>query len=346
MITAETLQAMIQAMDKDGDGKCSKEEFKEPYMKVQGKKISKAEYDKLWEKIDTDKSGDVSVKELAAYYGFEIGLNGKVIEKAEDEMDDDSILEALRMAALLSVEPEKVPEEPREKKPSIAEKQVRVKSVHMKGIAEPDNLERILLEECQIGDVTKVAAVADKIAAKGMSVRVEDDQGKMPLHLLARIGDQAEDVIRKILDQGGESKKDINYTDLNMKTPLHIAAEFKQGKLLKILLDRGANPLMQNKEGKTVLHMAVQSTSEEITTILLMHEKVTPKKDELVKLVDNDGRTALHIASFRAEADMVKLLLDHGADAKAADKSGHKAAGLAGKANRRKSRELLEAFSP
>jgi hypothetical protein len=73
------------------------EEFKEPYMKVQGKKISKAEYDKLWEKIDTDKSGDVSVKELAEYYGFEIGLNGKVIEKAEDEMDDDSILEALRV---------------------------------------------------------------------------------------------------------------------------------------------------------------------------------------------------------------------------------------------------------
>ena len=45
-------------------------------------------------------------------------------------------------------------------------------------------------------------------------------------------------------------------------------------------------------------------------------------------------------------AAIVKTLIDHGANTAAVDKAGNKAAKLAGRANRRKSRELLEAFTP
>ena len=39
----------------------------------------------------------------------------------------------------------------------------------------------------------------------------------------------AEEAIRLLLEQGGAEKKDINYRDSKSgKTPLHIAAEYKQ----------------------------------------------------------------------------------------------------------------------
>ena len=57
--------------------------------------ITDADYDKLWEKIDTDKSGDLSVKELATYFGYSIDGKGSV------EMTDEQILQALMMGAEL-----------------------------------------------------------------------------------------------------------------------------------------------------------------------------------------------------------------------------------------------------
>ena len=54
--------------------------------------ITDADYDKLWEKIDTDKSGDLSVKELATYFGYSIDGKGSV------EMTDEQILQALQLA--------------------------------------------------------------------------------------------------------------------------------------------------------------------------------------------------------------------------------------------------------
>ena len=63
-------------------------------MQVQNKKLTDAEFDAVWKKIDTDDSDDISVKELAKFYGFDLNAQGQVVAD-DDDLDDDAILEAL-----------------------------------------------------------------------------------------------------------------------------------------------------------------------------------------------------------------------------------------------------------
>ena len=82
----------------------------------------------------------------------------------------------------------------------------------------------------------------------------------------------------------------------------------------------------------------------EVVTAILTHPATGRMgKKKLLEKTDKSKRTALHIASFKSkEGDMVKLLLDHGADVCAADASGNTATKLANKTGRRKSKELLD----
>ena len=70
------------------------DEFKVPYSKLFSD-MKDSQYDDVWNSIDTDKSGTLSLEELAAHYGFD--LNHK--EAASDNMSDEQILEALQVYA-------------------------------------------------------------------------------------------------------------------------------------------------------------------------------------------------------------------------------------------------------
>ena len=53
-----------------------------------------AEYDAVWAKIDADGDGNLTVKELATYYGFAWDESG---DGVATEMSDEQILEALQV---------------------------------------------------------------------------------------------------------------------------------------------------------------------------------------------------------------------------------------------------------
>ncbi|KAL1507535.1 hypothetical protein AB1Y20_007159 [Prymnesium parvum] len=346
-VTAALLQKMLAAMDKNGDGKTSKEEFKLAYVSLaasEGKTVSDAEYDKLWVQVDKDKSGDVSIAELASYFGFEVDASGMVVQSTE--MDDDTILEALKMAYHLHVVDQPAPEASPKPEKVVVE---RYKAVTLK--SEPqDSLERRLLEDAWCGDVASVNSLIDKMVAQKKTILIEDSEtGLSPLLRIARFGDSAEVLARKMLDVGGEPRRDVNYQGLlDKKTPLHVAAEHGQANFMKLILDRGADPMIREAEGRSALHSAVHSNKIAAVIALLEHPKVVMKKLDLIQICDNHGRTALHIAAFRdsgEEPEIVKLLLEHGADPKRTDKSNHTAGKLAGKSGRRKSRELLDAYA-
>ena len=155
------------------------------------------------------------------------------------------------------------------------------------------------------GDLKRVGDIVDKMVEKKISIRIEDtEMGQMPLHKLARVGDkpQAESLIRKLLETGGEARLDINYQDGTGKSPLHLACESSQVGLAKLLLDRGSDPTLTTKTGWTALHSAVHSTSIPVVKAILESPRVKAKKAALVKHADLSGRTALHIAAFRCRA--------------------------------------------
>lgn len=55
---------MFKSLDKNGDGKLSKEEVKDGYMAHYGKLISDEEVDRMFESVDTDNSGYIDYTEF------------------------------------------------------------------------------------------------------------------------------------------------------------------------------------------------------------------------------------------------------------------------------------------
>lgn len=62
--------------------------------------------------------------------------------------------------------------------------------------------------------------------------------------------------IERLLDAGAE----INAQDKNGAAPLHRAVRTRCAAAVKLLLQRGADPLLKNKPGSTAFHLAVQNT--------------------------------------------------------------------------------------
>ena len=102
-VTKDMLAKMMENMDVDGDGKVDKKEFLAPYLRIFPSTTEK-QYEAVWAAVDSDRSGDVTIDELADFYGFRIGDDGELEETPE--MTDEQILQALAMAAELSVAPD------------------------------------------------------------------------------------------------------------------------------------------------------------------------------------------------------------------------------------------------
>ena len=100
LIDEETLFRIMEALDVDGDGDVSKEEFMIPWMKL-FPKLTRADFEKVWKDIDKDCSGTLSLPELAAYYGFNLSPSAKRAGDQTKDMTDEQIMEALQMSAAL-----------------------------------------------------------------------------------------------------------------------------------------------------------------------------------------------------------------------------------------------------
>lgn len=91
--------------------------------------------------------------------------------------------------------------------------------------------------------------------------------------------------------------------------------------ILRLLLNKGANPDTKSIEGATPLMNAVQSDKLEHLNILIEHKADLNAKD-------NRGFTALHRASEMGRSEMVRILLENGAD-KNVEAEGHTPLSLA-----------------
>ncbi|XP_048516879.1 nuclear factor NF-kappa-B p110 subunit isoform X2 [Dendroctonus ponderosae] len=94
-------------------------------------------------------------------------------------------------------------------------------------------------------------------------------------------------------------------------TPLHIAAHCRNDEFVEYLLQCKANPLIQDNNGRTALHMAIKSVAS-----LSMLEMLLKKKflNQLIDLEDYEGRTPLNLAIETRNLMAIKTLCLFGAD--------------------------------
>ena len=147
-------------------------------------------------------------------------------------------------------------------------------------------------------------AVFESAAAKllinaGADVRAKDKKGWTPLHRAAFGG-----VATKLLIDAGA---DVHARDEEGWTPLHRAVFEKHAVAARLLIDAGADVHAKDEVGRTPLFIACTANGENKETVrALLRAGADPN------VADNQGRAPITVTT---NADIVLLLLDHGADA-------------------------------
>lgn len=121
--------------------------------------------------------------------------------------------------------------------------------------------------------------------------------------------------VNALISQGA----DVNTSDEDGDTPLHLACDYGHVEIVKALIKTGAD--VNAKEwggGSTPLHCAVRAKSLEIVEVLL-------ESGADVNAIEwiGEGCTPLHLAAFDKLVEIAELLIKHGADIESKDDRGN-----------------------
>jgi ankyrin repeat protein len=141
------------------------------------------------------------------------------------------------------------------------------------------------------------------------------DGSRTVLMLAASFGQSA--VVRALLSRGAA----VDEVDEEHRTPLYYAARNSQenGDTVRLLLERGANPVRPARGGVTPLMRATGGLSGGTTLNVIA---MVAYADD-VNQQDEDGYTALFIATTEASVQSMRALLRAGANPNLSNKYGH-----------------------
>lgn len=153
---------------------------------------------------------------------------------------------------------------------------------------------------------------------------VRDQSARLPIHWAARTGNF--DVVRSLLEAPcvladlSLRQQQLLALDKDSRSVLHWAAFGGNPALVRRLLWDGADPLVKDlRMGMTPLHFAADRGCQDLIPLL-----ITVADDGSVQVngTDNNGRTALHLASKSGHAGCCQLLLELKADLNCLDSKG------------------------
>ena len=168
--------------------------------------------------------------------------------------------------------------------------------------------------------------VIDFLLRRGYSAQARDITGKTPLHFLATpcvscfhsasfLSGHFEDIILMLTPD----KEGLDIQDEDGNTALHLAIKHRQFSCYQALMKMGANLYIQNRRGRTFLHELA------FCGIFFCHINFLKHMcdDDVLKIQDNDGNTALHLVSTGDGRGLLGFLLSKEAGLRIRNKKGH-----------------------
>ncbi|KAL7302846.1 hypothetical protein TKK_0004078 [Trichogramma kaykai] len=170
---------------------------------------------------------------------------------------------------------------------------------------------------------------SEMLLSRGADPNLADKDGCTALHLYLSKIHQLETfrtnnsikIFFEICDSVKKTVK-IDARDNEDRTPLYAALEYKNSKAVELLLKRGANPDLANKNGSTPLHLICQRNKTTEYLVEFMRILHTIGKSVNIHARDKTGRTPLSVALLNGNTKMAEWLLKTGADPNLADNTG------------------------
>lgn len=172
-------------------------------------------------------------------------------------------------------------------------------------------MNKALMTAAAQGDLARVTDLLNR----GADINARDDQGSTPV-MAATYGNHVA-VVDVLLKVGA----DVNLRDNRLDNPFLYAGAAGLLDILRLANAAGADPTITNRFGGTALIPAAERGHVEVVRYLLTETTVD------VNHVNDLGWTALIEAIILSDGgprhqEIVRLLIDHGADVSIADKEG------------------------
>ncbi|EYC30062.1 hypothetical protein Y032_0005g2426 [Ancylostoma ceylanicum] len=132
-------------------------------------------------------------------------------------------------------------------------------------------------------------------------VNSKSKTGEAPLHLAAQNGHVR--VVNVLVQDHGASLEAIT---LDNQTALHFSARHGQLVVSQTLLALGANPNARDDKGQTPLHLAAENDYPDVVKLFL---KMKQNNRGVLTAIDHNGFTCAHIAAMKGSLAVVKELM-------------------------------------
>ncbi|KAM7494766.1 hypothetical protein LguiB_029375 [Lonicera macranthoides] len=162
-----------------------------------------------------------------------------------------------------------------------------------------------------------------------------DKEGRTAVHLAG-----SEEIVRVLVGAGA----DVDARSKDGKTALYRAAAKGDRRLVKVLIELGADPTVEAMDrGRSAIDVARDKGHKEVVEILEQGEAVLNaarrgdlkrleqllERDAAISYRDQYGLAALHASAIKGHKDVVMLLVEFGSDLECQDSEGHTALHLA-----------------
>ena len=177
-------------------------------------------------------------------------------------------------------------------------------------------------------------ALVEEFIKRGANIELEDSDGNTVLLAMINMGNDTTDKPKlfQILLQAGANP---NHQNKEGGTALHLSVIGHSFEILELLTKQNVDPSIRNQKGVTALGQAIINENWRATKILLTIEKN-------INGLDKYGSTMLHSAILNEKFELIKLLLEAGADPQTKDQWGKSAIEFAERQNNPKVLGLLK----
>ena len=138
------------------------------------------------------------------------------------------------------------------------------------------------------------------VLKKNLNINQVNNTGESALHIACNL--QEIEMIKILIN---DSDINLNIQDNEYEfTPLHYLINLNNTKLVKLLLDKGANPNIQDKFGNSLLHYSIIEKNINAFTEIIKNKSIN------VNIWNIYGKIAIHIVLEKQPLNLHKYLLD------------------------------------